>query len=131
MLEVAYSLMLPRPLKPVEWIGAALDELRACPEAVQDVVGYALFLAQSGEHHPGAKRLKGDLHGLIEIVDDWDGNTYRAVYTTRLAGVIYVLHAFQKKAVKGIATPRHVVQVLKDRYRRAQAHHAEHYCEEG
>lgn len=123
--------MPPRPLKPVAWIGAALDELRACPEAVQDVVGYALFLAQSGDHHPAAKRLKGDLQGLVEIVDDWDGNTYRAVYTTRLAGVIYVLHAFQKKATKGIATPRHVVQVIKDRYRRAQAHHAEHYREEG
>ena len=64
-------------------------------------------------------------------MDDWDGNTYRAVYTTRLAGVIYVLHAFQKKATKGIATPRHVVQVIKDRYRRARAHHAEHYREEG
>ncbi len=86
MLEVAYWLMPPRPLKPVEWIGAALDELRACPEAVQDVVGYALFLAQSGDHHPAAKRLKGDLQGLVEIVDDWDGNPYRAVYTTRLAG---------------------------------------------
>lgn len=131
MLEVAYWLMPPRPLKPVEWIGAALDELRACPEAVQDVVGYALFLAQRGDHHPAAKRLKGDLQGLVEIVDDWDGNTYRAVYTTRLAGVIYVLHAFQKKATKGIATPRHVVQVIKDRYRRARAHHAEHYREEG
>lgn len=123
--------MSPRPLKPVEWIGAALDELRACPEAVQDVVGYALFLAQRGEHHAAAKRLKGDLQGLVEIVDDWDGNTYRAVYTTRLAGVIYVLHAFQKKSTKGIATPRHVVQVIKDRYRRAQAHQAEHYREEG
>ena len=64
-------------------------------------------------------------------MDDCDGSTYRAVYTARLAGVIYVLHAFQKKATKGIATPRHVVQVIKDRYRRAAAHYAEHYREEG
>lgn len=104
---MAYSLMPPRPLTPVEWIGPALRDLRACPEAVQDVVGYALFLAQGGEHHPAAKRLKGELQGLVEIVDDWDGNTYRAVYTARLAGAIYVLHVFQKKATKGITTPRH------------------------
>lgn len=64
-------------------------------------------------------------------MDDWDGNTYRAVYTARLADVIYVLHAFQKKSTKGIATPRRVIQVLKERYRRAQAHHAEHHHQEG
>ena len=69
--------------------------------------------------------------GLVEIAHDCNGSTYRAVYTARLAGVIYVLHAFQKKATKGIATPRHVVQVIKDRYRRAEMHHAEHYREEG
>lgn len=55
--------MPSRPLKPVEWIGPALDELRACPEAVQDVVGYALFVAQSGDHYPAAKRLKNELRG--------------------------------------------------------------------
>jgi phage-related protein len=115
-------------LKPVEWIGASLDDLRNCPEAVQDAVGYALFLAQSGDRHPAAKTLKGALGGLVEIVDDWDGNTYRAVYTAKLAGVIYVLHVFQKKATKGIATPHHVISLIKERYRRAQEHHARHYA---
>ena len=90
---------------------------------VQDVVGYALFLAQGGERHPAAKPLKGELRGLVEIVDDWDGNTYRAVYTAKLAGVIYVLHVFQKKATRGIATLRHVMAIIKERYRRAREHH--------
>ena len=108
------------PLKPVEWVGSSLEDLRACPEAVQDVVGYALFLAQSGERHAAAKPLKGALRGLVEIVDDWDGNTYRAVYTAKLAGAIYMLHVFQKKATKGIATPRHVIQLIKE-YRRPRS----------
>jgi len=54
------------PLKPVHWVGSSLDDLRGCPEDVQDVVGYALFLAQGGGRHPAAKRLKGDLGGLVE-----------------------------------------------------------------
>jgi len=119
--------MPARPLKPVEWVGSSLEDLRACPEEVQDVVGYALFQAQSGASHPAAKPLKGELRGLVEIVDDWDGNTYRAVYTAKLAGVIYVLHVFQKKATKGIVTPRHVIELIKDRYRRAREYHGRHY----
>ncbi len=119
---------MPAPsLKPVEWVGSSLDDLRDCPEEVQDVVGYALFQAQNGASHPAAKSLKGELRGVVEIVDDWDGNTYRAVYTAKLAGVVYVLHVFQKKATRGIATPRHVIELIKDRYRRAQEHHRRHY----
>jgi phage-related protein len=114
-------------LKPVEWVGGSLDALRRCPEAVQDLMGYALFLAQCGDRHSAAKPLKGDLGGLVEIVDDWDGNTYRAVYTAKLAGAIYVLHVFQKKATRGIATPRHVIALIKGRYRRACEHYAGHY----
>jgi phage-related protein len=114
-------------IKPVEWVGSSLKDLRACPEQVQDVMGYALFLAQCGELHPAAKRLKGELHGLVEVVDDFDGDTYRAVYTARLAGAVYALHVFQKKATRGIATPRHDVELIKARYRRALEHHARHY----
>jgi phage-related protein len=126
MPKIAYLARSIRPPKPVHWIGSSLQDVRAFPEAVQDVVGYALFVAQCGDQHPAAKRLKGDLRGLVEIVDDWDGDTYRAVYTTRMEGVVYVLHAFQKKATKGIATPRYVIDVIKDRYRRARAHHEVH-----
>jgi phage-related protein len=75
------------------------------PRTVQDVVGYALFLAQSGGQHPAAKRLKGDLQGLMEVVEDHASGTYRAVYAAKLAKTIYVLHVFRKKATRGIATP--------------------------
>jgi phage-related protein len=112
--------MRPRPLKPVLWVGSSLDDLRACPEAVQDVVGYALFLAQEGGQHPAAKRLKGDLRGLVEVVEDHESGTYRAVYTARLANAIYVLHVFQKKATRGIATPKHELDLVKARLRWAE-----------
>lgn len=64
----------------------------------------------------------------MEIIDDWDGNTYRAVYTAKFAGAIYVLHVFQKKSTKGIATPQHVLDVLRERYRRAREHHAQYHA---
>lgn len=120
--------MAGSPLKPIEWIGSALADLRRCPEAVRDVIGYALFVAQAGEHHASTRRLKGDLRDLVEIIDDWDGNTYRAVYTAKFAGAIYVLHVFQKKSTKGIATPQHVLDVLRERYRRAREHHAQYHA---
>jgi len=122
MPKLAYSAMRPRPLKPVLWVGSSLDDLRACPEAVQDVVGYALFLAQEGGQHPAAKRLKGDLRGLVEVVEDHQSGTYRAVYTARLAEAIYVLHVFQKKATRGIATPRHELDLIRARLRWAERH---------
>lgn len=94
---------------------------------MQDVVGYALHLAQLGEHALSAKRLRGSLGGMVEIVDDFDGNTYRAVYTVKLAGVVYVLHVFQKKSTRGIATPQREIALVRERYARAKAHHAAHY----
>jgi len=115
------------PLKPVEWIGSTRDDLRGFPEPVQDVMGYALYLAQRGAHPPEAKRLKGELAGMIELVDDFDGDTYRAVYTVKLRGAVYVLHVFQKKSTRGIATPRREITLIKERYRWARAHHATHY----
>lgn len=87
-------------------MGSARDDLRAFPELVQDEVGYALYVAQRGAHPLQAKRLKGELGGLIEIVEDFDGNTYRAVYTLKLRGAIYVLHAFQKKNPRGASRRR-------------------------
>ena len=115
-------------LKPVEWMGSSLDDLRDFPEAVQDEVGYALYVAQRGDHPPQAKRLKGELGGLIELVADFDGKTYRAVYTVKLRGAVYVLHVFQKKSTRGIATPRHEIALIKERYARAREHHAMHYA---
>lgn len=108
-------------------MGSALNDIRHLPEQVQDVVGYALHVAQLGEHPPEAKRLKGELFGILEIVADFDGDSYRAVYTVKLAGVVYVLHVFQKKSTRGIATPRREIELIKERYRWARSHHATHY----
>jgi phage-related protein len=110
------------PLKPVIWVGSSLDDLRACPEEVQDVVGYALFRAQEGGQHPAAQRMKGDLRRCVEIVAEDRSGTYRAVYTARLAHAIYVLHVFQKKATRGIATPKHVLDLIQARLRWAEQH---------
>lgn len=117
----------PPPLKPVVWIGSSLEDIRRCPEPVQDVVGYALHVAQLGDHPPEAKRLRGELAGILEIVDDFDRATYRAVYTVKLAGVVYVLHVFQKKSTRGIATPRREIELIKARLALARAHYDAHY----
>ena len=103
-------------------MGSSLEDLRACPEQVQDVAGYALFVAQGGGRHPAAKRLKGDLGGLVEVVEDHAGSAYRVVYAPKLAKPIYVLHVFQKKATRGIATPRHELDLIKARLRWARNH---------
>lgn len=117
----------PLGLKPVEWVGSALGDLRDLPEEVQNTFGYALHEAQRGKHHPSAKLLRGALRGLIELVDDYDGDTYRAIYTVKLAGVVYVLHVFQKKSTRGIATPKREIAVITERWQRAKRHHAAQY----
>jgi len=110
------------PPKPVYWVGSSLKDLCACPDEVQDAVGYALFLAQEGkQQHPAAKPLKGSLHGLVEITADHASSTYRAIYTAKVKAV-YVLHVFQKKAIRGIATPKHELDLIKARLRWAQRH---------
>jgi len=85
------------------------------------VMGTALNSAQLGGKHPSAKPLKGFRGaGVLEIVDDFDGNTYRAVYTVKFADIIYVLHAFQKKSKKGIETPKKDIERVKARYKFAE-----------
>jgi phage-related protein len=101
-------------------VGSSLKDLRACPEEVRDVVGYALFLAQGGGQHRAAKRLKGDLRGLMEVVEDHASGTYRAVYAATLAKTIYVLHVFRKRATRGIATPKRELDVINARLRWAE-----------
>lgn len=113
--------------KPVEWIGTSREALRAMPEEVQDNFGYALYQAQLGLYHASAQRLKGEFGGLIELIDDFDGDTYRAVYTVKLAQVVYVLHVFQKKSRHGIATPTHELAVIRRRWAEAKRHYATHY----
>jgi phage-related protein len=110
----------PAP-KRVVWMGDSLERLRAFPATVQDEVGYALYLAQIGEKHPHAKPLRGLSSGVLEVVSDHRGNTFRAVYAVRFQERVYVLHAFQKKSKKGIATPRPDIELLKQRLARAAA----------
>ena len=110
--------------KPLFWIGSSKNDLKDCPDEVQDNIGYALQWAQNGGKSPDAKPLKGfGGAGVLEVVDDFDGNTYRAVYTVRFANAVYALHVFQKKSRKGIETPRQEIDLVKARLKRAEAHY--------
>ncbi len=111
-------------VKPLYWVGSSLRDLRGFPSAVRRVMGQALDDAQHGEKHPGARPLKGfGGAGVLEIIEDDDGDTYRAVYTVKLAGVVYVLHAFQKKSKRGRTTPKKDIDRIKQRLREARAYH--------
>jgi len=92
------------------------------PEEVQDIFGYALYLAQIGQKHDDVKPLKGfGSAGVLEVVEDWHGDTYRAVYTVRFAAAVFVLHVFQKKSRKGIETPKHEIALIRERLRAAES----------
>lgn len=110
--------------RPLEWIGSSRDDLRSFPDGVRDHVGFALYQAQIGGKHRDAKPLLGLGAGLLEVVSDFDGDTFRAVYTVRFREAVYVLHAFQKKAKRGIATPKAEIELVKRRLRMAEQHHA-------
>jgi phage-related protein len=108
-------------LKPVIWIGSSRKDLREFPEPVQDHTGYALYVAQRGGKHRDAKALSGfGGAAVVEIVKDYRGDTFRAVYTLRYAGTVYVLHAFQKKSKTGGETPRRDIESIKQRLREAE-----------
>lgn len=107
--------------KPLGWIGSSKRDLLAFPEAVKDTVGTALSFAQFGGKHPAAKPWKGLGPGVLEVVEDFDGDTYRAVYTVKFARIVYVLHAFQKKAPTGIRTARGDVELVERRLSMARA----------
>jgi phage-related protein len=109
---------------PLEFIGSAEDDLFVFPPTVKRVIGFAIRIAQKGGKHPDAKPLKGFKGaGVLEVTSDFDGNTFRAVYTVKFKGVVYVLHAFQKKSKKGIKTPKAEIDKVKARLRDAQALH--------
>jgi phage-related protein len=108
-------------LKPVIWVGSSLTDLRAFPESVRDRVGYALYVAQQGGRHRDTKILSGfGGAGVIEVIKDYHGDTFRTVYTLRYAGALYVLHAFQKKSKTGRTTPRRDIELIKQRLREAE-----------
>ena len=108
-------------LKPVTWVGTSLKDLNAFPEVVQDLMGYALYVAQRGGKHQDAKVLSGfGGAGVVEIIKDHRGDTFRAVYTLRYAGSLYVLHAFQQKSKTERETPRRDIELIKQRLREAE-----------
>jgi len=110
--------------KPCFFIGSSLKDLRRFPAKVKNRIGFALNEAQEGDEPAAAKALKGfSGRAVLELVDDFDGDTFRAVYTVRFAGMVYVLHAFQKKAKKGIATPQRDIELIKSRLRDAELHY--------
>lgn len=106
--------------KPLFWIGPSLHDLLAFPEAVKDEIGTALSVAQFGGKHPNAKPWKGTGPGVFEIVEDYRGDAYRAIYTVRFADAVYALHAFQKKSPSGIKTRKKDVELIAQRLKLAQ-----------
>lgn len=111
--------------KPLIWLGDSLDQLRSFPIEVKRTMGYALRFAQGGEKHEDAKPLRGfGGAGVLEIVESFDGNTYRGVYTVKFAGIVYVLHAFQKKSKRGIETPAIELEMIKRRLKLAEEDYA-------
>ena len=114
--------MFDTMVKPVSWIGSSYKDFLAFPDPVQDAMGYALYQAQIGAKHGSAKPLKGfGGAGVLEIVADHVGDTFRAVYTVKFATAIYVLHAFQKKSKSGIKTPTEDLKLIERRLKAAEA----------
>lgn len=120
--------MYNESMRPVVWLGSSRKDLRSFPEAVRRDIGQALYTAQLGETDPSAKPLQGFGGGsVVEIVAPHRGDTWRAVYTVRFEEAVYVLHAFQKKARRGIATPRSELDLIRQRLRDAERLHRERH----
>ena len=115
---------LPRPTRALRWVGSARKDYGNFPLAVQSQFWFELFLAQTGQHPPSAKPLKGFGSGVIELIDDFDGDTYRAIYTVRFETAVYVLHSFKKKSKRGIKTPQSDIALIKNRLLDAEADNA-------
>jgi phage-related protein len=102
--------------RPLKWVGSSKDDLMEFPDPVRKEMGYALYLAQIGMKAPKAKPLRGfGGAGVLEVVEDFDGDAYRAVYTVKFRRVVFVLHAFQKKSKRNIETPRADMELIKAR----------------
>ena len=117
-------------LKPVEWMGSSKADLKRFPDPVQGRMGFAIYRAQLGRRHRDAKPLKGFGPGVVEVVARHDGDTFRAVYTARFEGAVYVLHAFQKKAKRGIATPKPELDLVRRRLAAAERHYRDTQSED-
>jgi phage-related protein len=117
--------MMENEPRPVVWMGSSKKDLRGFPAEVQKKLGYSLWRAQQGEHPAAAKVLKGFKGGgVLELIADHDGSTYRLVYTVRFPEFVYVLHGFQKKSKKGVKTPVRDIAVIRRRLKAAEEDHA-------
>lgn len=115
-------------LKRLDFIGSSRKDLRSFPEEVKLDIGYALYVAQGGEKPASAKPLRGfGGAGVLEIIENHDSNTYRAVYTVRFQYVVYVLHCFQKKSKHGIKTARQDIDLIRHRLKAAEEDYRAHY----
>jgi phage-related protein len=113
-----------KPPKPLVWVGSSLKDLRRFPEEVKDEMGYALYEAQCGLTPLCAKPLSGFGGAqVVEIVASYRSDAYRTVYTVKFEGVVYVLHAFQKKSKKGVKTPQTDAELILKRLKQAEILH--------
>ena len=107
------------------WVGSSKNDLKAMPDDVQDIFGYALHLAQQGKVHSQAKHLKGfSGAGVMEVVEDYMGDAFRAIYAVKFQNAVYVLHCFQKKSKFGIQTPKRDIDLIHQRLKVARDHAA-------
>jgi phage-related protein len=119
---------LPTAKKPCEFIASSKSDLNKLPRRAKSVLTFAIRLAEEGKTHQDAKPLKGfGGAGVMEVVEDYDRNTYRAVYTLKFAGVVYVLDVFQKKSKKGKATPQLDINRINGRLKLAEQHYEMNY----
>lgn len=121
---------MTKVIRPLLWVASSKRDYQQFPSRVQDAFGFELYLAQTGQHPPSGKPLKGLGGGLVELVEDFDGNTYRAVYAVRFKEAIYVLHAFKKKSKRGIKTPQSDIDLIVGRLKAAELDHARRFKKE-
>ena len=115
-------------VKRLFWVASSKKDLKALPDDVQSSIGYALHLAQTGDRHPDAKPLRGfGGAGVLEVVEDYEGNTFRAVYTVTFGQAVYALHVFQKKSSSGIATRKEDMELIKKRLKLAREHYQQEF----
>lgn len=108
-------------MKPLRWVGSSKRDLLSMPGPVMDLFGFALYLAQDGRKHEQAKPLRGfGSAGVLEVVEDWNRSTYRAVYTVRFEHSVFVLHVFQKKSKRGVATAKADIDLIRERLQVAE-----------
>jgi phage-related protein len=119
----------PKRPKNIHFVGTSRKDLKALPKGVRAVFGYAILLAENGLKHPDAKPLKGfGGAGVLEVVEDLDGDAYRAIYTVKFGKIVYVLHAFKKKSKVGAKTPPRDMELIVKRFREAEEHYKKQHA---